>query len=308
MKLKKREKILVAVTVGLVVVVALSAFIMTGDSRSDESLLSQRDRLQGELQKKESAMRAAAADAQRVAAWQRRSLPADPAVARSLYQDWLRVLCDWSGLHGLDVYSEETEPHRDIYTRIPFSIRARANLDEISAFLYAFYSAGHLQQIRRFEMQPIPNSPDLDIRVAIEALSLPDAATQDRLSREVGHGLRLSQPDAYREAISGRNFFAPYAPPGRTIAAALPAIDFAKFAVVTGITTIDGSETVWLQDRIAGRGKVWQLKAHDQFQIAGAKGEIRKITADGEVIVKFDGKLLALRVGQNLRGGRELKE
>ena len=199
------------------------------------------------------------------------------------------------------------------------------------AFLHGFYSAGHLHQIRRLHIAPpLPGAKDqsFELNIAIEAISLPDAASKDQLATEKGQELKLPQLSAYRAVIEGRNFFAAYVPPrpervvndppggGRPLTAPTPprreTLDIdAKFAVVTGFTTDeeDGIWRVWLQDRIAGRGKTLRLKEGEQFKVGSGTGQIRTILApEGDVILRFDGKLRELHLGEDLRGGKEIKE
>ncbi len=322
MKLQKREKIMLGAAAGAIVLAGLTVFIMTGDSRPDEVLLKDKETLKVELEKKQKEKRQADEDARRLADWKRRSLPSNASIARSLYQDWLRVLCDRAGLRNWSVHSEETESHLKVYTRIPFSIHAHATLPEIVAFLHGFYSAGHLHQIRRLHIAPpLPGAKDttFDLNIAIEAISLPDAASKDHLATEKGQELKLPQLAAYHEAIEGRNFFAAYVPKpptggntDRTVSIDPPQkLDFAKFAVVTGFTNDeeDGIWRVWLQDRIAGRGKTWKLKEGEQFKVGGGTGQIGTIMApEGDVILRFDGKVRELHLGEDLRGGKEIKE
>jgi hypothetical protein len=324
MKLQKREKMMLGAVGGLIAVAGLVIFIVTGDSTSDEQLLRDKETKTAELEKKMKEKKQADEDKRRLTDWQRRSLPSDPSLARSLYQSWLRVLCDRSGLLNPDVRSEQAELHRlggeDIYTRIKFSVQARASLDQIVNFLHGFYSAGHLHQIDRLHIAPVQgDSRVFDLHVAIEALSLPKAVNKDHLDTEAGQALKLPQLAAYREAIVGRDFFAAYVPPQpsgnsqrtqRTAGDPIP-LDFAKFAVVTGFTNDeeDGVWRVWLQDRIAGRGKTLELKEGEQFKVGGGTGQIRTIMpAEGDVILRFDGKLRQLHLGEDLRGGKELKE
>ena len=328
MKLQKREKVLLGAAGGALVLAILALLLLFSDPRSDETLRIQRDSLRTELLKKDNDMRQAAEESRLLAEWRRRSLPSDVVVARSLYQDWLRVLCDRAHLNGVTVHSERTEGHRGAYTRIPFSIRADAGLKEIVAFLYGFYTAGHLQQIQRLHIAPSQDKRDFDITVTIEAIALPDAAQKYQLSKEPGHA--LSSETAYRDEIVGRNFFAVYVPPPparpvgptreRTPGPEDPdklakskgfSMDFAEFTKITAFTKDkdEGVWRVWLEDQLAGRGKTWQLKEGDEFKVGKATGQVRTISPDGdEVIIQFDGKVRALRMGQTLREGKELKE
>jgi Tfp pilus assembly protein PilO len=320
MKLQKREKILLGASGGIIVLAGLVIFFMTGDSRPYGTLLEDRKTKEGKLREKQKEMKAAAEDDRQLAEWRRRSLPRDPAIAQSLYDEWLHALCARAGLHGgVAVHSETVEKHHDIYTRIPFTIRAQATLDQIVAFLHGFYSAGNLQKIRHLEIKPIPNrSGEFDLHVSVEALSLRDADATEKLTAEAGHDLQLPSLAAYRDSIGKRNFFAVYVPPppdrtettGRTPPPPPPPVrvDPAKFAVVTGVTKAkdDGIWRVWLHDRMADRD--WQLKEGEQFKVGSGTGQIRSIAPEGEVILRFDGKVRALRLGDDLRGGKELKE
>jgi hypothetical protein len=328
MKLQKREKMLLGAVGGLIAAAGLVLFVVTGDSTSDETLLKDKETKTAELVKKQKEKKQADDDRRRLVDWQKRSLPPDPSIARSLYQSWLRELCGSSGLREPHVLSEQSEPHRiggeDIYTRIPFSVHASANLDQIVTFLHGFYSAGHLHQIRRLHIAPLPGrTQDFDLNVAIEALSLPKAVNNDHLATEPSQALKLPQLAAYRDVIEKRNFFAVYVPEspqrvgnvdpsggrGNTLPPRGSPPDDAQFAVVTGFTKDeeDGLMRVWLRDRM--KNKTWHLKEGEQFKVGGGTGQVRTIMApEGEVIIRFDGKLRELHLEESLRGGKELKE
>jgi hypothetical protein len=320
MKLQKREKILVAAAAGLVVVAGLAVLMVFSDPQSDETLHRDYDALTLDLKKKDSELQRAEEDARQLEDWKRRSLPSNRSIARSLYHAWLTDLCGKAGLQDPDIHSEEAESAFSTYTRIPFTVRARARLDQIVNFLFRFYSAGHLHQIRRLEIKPGPQ--DFELIVAIEALSLPDAVDKDKLSTVAGHPLRQPAEKDYREAIGGRNFFAAYTP-SRTPLGTPPQgglvisnsgtppppphkVDPAKFAVITAFTQVDGSPRVWLIDQMGG--KEWQLGEGEKFRVGGGTGQIGKIDPEGEVNVRYDGTLRSLHVGDHLREDKELKK
>ena len=318
MKLQKRERYLLGAAAGLMVLAGLAVLMMFGDPRSDEVLYQKRDQLDLDLKKKQGDLDREEEHARQLADWQRRSLPSERNFARSLYYAWLSDLCKKANLQDSDLQSGETEGQLKSYTRIPCTINAHATLEQIVSFLYGFYSAGYLQQIRRLEIRPPSRgSGDFDLHISVEGLSLPDAVSKTKLSTEAGHGLQLSSAAAYIQAIVGRNFFAAYTPPTPTLSQGTvgrvgtpppppPPVDSAKFAVVTSIMEVDGIPFVWLNDRMAGRE--WQLTEGDKFKIGGGTGEVGKIDPDGEVILRFDGKLRSLDVGDSLREGKELKQ
>ncbi|MGA2619003.1 MAG: hypothetical protein ABSF26_15445 [Thermoguttaceae bacterium] len=304
MKFQRRERILAAATGGLVLLVAVWLLFLAGDSRSAAALVTDRDRLAAEVEKKQKELDLAGRDAKRLAGWQRRSLPAETATARSLYQNWLRGLAARVGFRQLTIESKEVEARRSMFTRLSFILHGRASLSDLTEFLYAFYSAGHLHQIRQLDVKPVERSGALDVNLTVEALALPGADSKDRLSPEPGRGLRLAKPADYRQAIVARNLFAAYSP--APAVAVEKGVDVAEYAFVTAFTESDGARQIWLQDRI--KGKTWKLGEGDDFQVGRLHGKVRSIGPSNEVIVDFDGHHRRLRGGENLRGGVEVQE
>ena len=171
-QLNKREKILAAVAG--VVVLLLAGYLLLGvGGPSLGRLRADRDRLADETQKKRARIAAARRATADLAEWNRRSLPADPANARSLYQNWLRELADQAGLHQLSIESSEGQSQRNVYKFFSFTVRGRAGLGSLTQFLYEFYSVGHLHQIRRLDIKSIEGASDLDVTMTVEALSRP---------------------------------------------------------------------------------------------------------------------------------------
>jgi hypothetical protein len=304
MKMQRREKILAYTVGGLLVVVAGWFLLLGGDSRTDAQLMTERDRLAGEVETKDNLMNAAARDRKQLAEWNRRALPSDKAVARSLYQNWLRGLANRVHFRQLNIESKEVESRRDMFTRMSFSVRGHVALADLTRFLYEFYAAGYLHQIRQMDMKPVEHSGDLDVSLTVEALSLPNADCKEQLSKEPGRGLRLAKFDNYRDPIVKRNLFAPYTPPPSVADKPEASVDMAEHTFVTGFTEVDGFQQVWIQDRMAG--KVWKLHEGEDFTIGQLHGTVRKITPTREVTLDFDGHRRRLREGENLRGGVEI--
>ena len=89
MKLQRREKILIGVTGGLLVVILGFFFFLFGDVPSVEKLVKDRDTAKTKVAKKESDLRTAKEDKVRLDAWSRRSVP-----DQDTYTNWLRNLAD----------------------------------------------------------------------------------------------------------------------------------------------------------------------------------------------------------------------
>ena len=295
MKLNRREKILAGAAGGLVLALAAWALAFSGDTRSRVVLRAARDRLAADVQSKRERVDAVKQSQQRLAQWERRALPSDLHAARSQYQTWLRGRADRAGFRQLNIDSSEGQARRKAYTLFSFTVRGRAGLGELTQFLYDFYSAGHLHQIRRMEIKPIEDSQYLDVTITVEAVSLPGADRKDELTKEPGSGLREVKLSAYRDPIVRRNLFVPYSP---VIREERPSFDVARYAVVTGITSVDGRRELWLEDRTAG--KRWRLHEGEGFQVGKIRGTVKSIGADSAVI-EFDGRERQLALGNNLR-------
>ena len=151
----------------------------------------------------------------------------------------------------------------------------------MTQFLYDFYSAGHLHQLRRLDVKPVENGRDLDVTMTIEALSLPGADRRDQLSQgERSRGSALAKLADYTDVIVRRNLFAPYAPAPRearrprSIRASTPLSRRSWRRMPTG--------EVWLSDRLTG--KLWKLAEGDAFEVGGTRGTVKTIGARDAVL------------------------
>ncbi len=308
MKLQRREKILAGLALGLVGLAGMWFLFFAGDSRSFDQLIAERTKLASDIENKQKLLQAASQDAKRLAQWQRRALPSDPVLARSLYQNWIRSLAARSNLRGTTLASNDVGTRRDQFTRISFKLRGRANLGDLVDFLYEFYSVGYLHQIRSMNIKPMPSSRELDVSMTIEALSLPLADSKNQLPKEAGQVLRLAKRSDYREPIESRNLFAAYTrpiPPAPTVRRE-QSIDPGDYAFVTGFTEVDGTAKVWIKDRTGD--KLLILGSGESFTVGRMSGKVETIQPDGEVIIEFDGRRCQLRNGDNLHGGVEIQD
>ncbi|GAG12831.1 unnamed protein product, partial [marine sediment metagenome] len=245
------------------------------------TLRKNRDDLQAEVAKKKAQLALAAEAADPMARFQRRSLPTDRELAGSLYQEWLREKVTGAGLRVTNFDPSEPQSGRGAYWKYRFTILARGTLEQITRFLYRFYSADHLHQIRRLTFKPIEDSDQLNLVIFVEALSLPGADHQDELSAETSKRLKLPESDdregdyvrdiVRRKMEEGRDggearfvesggLFAAYQPPRRKVEVVVqkapdpppprpPGFDLTKYTYVTSIVEVDGRPQVWLDVR-----------------------------------------------------------
>lgn len=308
MTLQRRERNLLYVVGGLLAVLAGYMLLFSGDSRSTAELEADQINLQKDLLVKQTLDRQDKLDEMHIRQWRKRALPSDTITAQTLYQTWLRGLAHRCQFDSPSFESKKMAARADMYTQLSFTVRGHVSLANLTQFLYDFYSAGHLHQIRSMTMKSAPRSEKLDVTVSIEALSLPNADRKDQLCKEKGTALQLAKVENYRDPIVKRNLFAPYTP----LTASAPLrkkperpVDSAQFTIVTGFTEVDGVPQVWIQDRIAG--KTWQLSEGGEFKVDQKNGKVRKIAANREVTLDFDGHRRRLRDGDNLRGGAEVE-
>jgi hypothetical protein len=302
MTLKKREKVLAIVAGAAVLLLAGWFLLYAGDGRSFARLRQDREKLLSDVQKKETRVEAANRAVARLAAWQKRSLPADASIARSLYQQWIRGVAEKAGFRQLNVGSSETAWRTKTATLLKFTVRGRASLGQLVQFLFVFYSAGHLHQITQMDVKPRADSEGLDVEFTAEALSLATADSKDQLSNERGGRLKLASLSDYSEKIVDRNFFAPYAPPPpEREEPSRPKFDPSQYAFVTAIVEErDGRSQVWLMDRTAG--KTLKLGEGETFAIGSVKGSIKTI-GQCDVVVKIGDEERRLTCGESLRRG-----
>jgi hypothetical protein len=336
MNLKRRERILLSVTGGLVALAGLYFLVFLGDSQSDEELAKKRDDLQAEIAQKQTKIDKSRREKQRLKDWRERSLPPETSLARLRYQAWLDGLIKQTSLRKTSLTVSDAT-HRDEFTRISFELRARAALGDLVQFMYEFYAAGYLHQIRKINVKPVKNSKDLDAILTIEALSLPNAVATDQLPKvqppKSTAALKFARLTEYKEPIVTRDFFAPYGLPGTVVVSGTgtpppppppskPKPDKAKFAFVTAFVEVDGEQQVWIDDRMDGKslflgpGASFFLGAGEKLKPGDVEGKVQAIRPESEVVVELvdaDGppprqQRRLLHVGDNLRGGTMLED
>ena len=84
--------------------------------------------------------------------WNRQSLPQDVEAAGSRYKFWLMELCESdqyaARFQNTQVKPLKNQPIGEVGTYLSFNVSGMASLEQLTRWLYGFYSAGHLHQIR----------------------------------------------------------------------------------------------------------------------------------------------------------------
>ncbi len=238
--------------------------------------------------------------------WQRRSLPSDVEIARTLYQNWLHETVNKASFRGTKIDAVPVQAHRGMFEELKFTIRGQATLQQLTRFLFDFYQQGHLQKISLLQVTPQAKSGDLELIISVEALALTDAANRDKLTAEPGNRLLKKSYDDYGKMIVERNVFAAYTPPkpkGEPPKIAHddkpppPKFDHLEFTKLTGITESDGRPVAWIETKTTG--KSYKAREGEELDIASAKVKVLHI-GTREVELQIGGEKRTISLGQNL--------
>ncbi len=302
--LPKRERILLAVigaALSLLVVWWAGSAVWGVFSQS----LTKRATLRADVEKNQMALLRGNCAAKRLADWELHSLPTNRDLARSLYQNWLLSLVDKVKLQGANVDSQPSVMRKGaVFEKLGFTVRGTGNLQQLTQFLYDFYRAGHLHQLRRLEIEPIEGGRQLTLTFTIEALILPKADRKDKLTAEEAD--RTLRPLAeYNDAIVKRNLFSPYTPPPPEppkIAEKPPEVPPENFnpvkaAFVTAIVQEDDRPQVWVNLRTSG--EILKLRSGDKIDVGTYHGTITSINSM-DVVIQAEGKQYRATLGKSI--------
>lgn len=212
--MNKREKLL---AIGVAAMVGLLAVYYVFDSIAGK--FTDRDRqltdLNQKIKQKQDKIDAGNRAMKKMGDWNRRSLPSDAKQAPSLYQSWLLHLVDDAKLASATVQQQSTIGHTGTFEKYGYQIKADSDvsMNQLVQFLYKFYCSNQLHKIRQLLVKPRADNKALDVTIEIEALLLPGADRNDKLSSQRLDQLPLGNVAAYEKAISDRKLFSEYLPP-----------------------------------------------------------------------------------------------
>lgn len=217
--------------------------------------------------------------------WEAQSLPSDTEVARSLYQAWLLELVNHVGFTNPNVDSGEPAGRKGLYHTLSFSVRGRGSLEQLTKFLFEFYRADHLHQIRSLGITPLQKANELSLSIAIEALVLPGATRKDQLTTQQSDRLAFDSLDDYRPIVT-RNLFG--------VGGGLDATDQ---TYLTAVTYNNGEPEAWFTLR--GEDEILKLRKGDKLEVGQFHGELTEIE-DTDVIIESEGQRWLMTIGDNI--------
>ncbi|MEJ5342176.1 MAG: hypothetical protein WHT09_11460 [Thermogutta sp.] len=311
MKLGQRERILALVAAVLIAFVAGRTIwaIVSTPFRIRQTA---RATLINSIRAKERQLQDIQKAKEQLKEWAARSLPADPAVARRLYQNWLLECAQNARLEAIQVDSGEVRREKNLFYRMPFTVRGQGTLESLTRFLYAFYSRDYLHAIQRLSITPVKEGKRIDLLISIEAIALDDAVAKDSLPSGPLVERKLPDLKEYVKTIVDRNVFVAYTPPPpppppspprptRPVRPPTPppepVLDPSQFAYVNGIVEVNGKREVWLYIRT--ENKTLRLGENDTFEVGEVRGRVLKIGVR-EVNLEINGHVRTLALGDNL--------
>jgi len=321
MALSKREKNLAIVA--SVLVLPFAVWLVMGALGGSTTLLrAQKANLANEINDAKKLIRKGHEAQKCLDEWNRRSLPQDVKAAGSRYSIWLMELCESdqydARFQNPQVKPLKSQPIGEAGTYLTFNVSGIASLEQLTRWLYGFYSAEYLHQIKALTITPLEESKKLNLVIQIEALALKGATDADGKPR-VTALLALREDamdkdllDEYCQTIGNRAIFSRYSPPPPVremppppVEPSRPLFDHGKFTRVTGITEVDGRPAVWIS--MLTSGKDVRLFEGETFDVGPVKAKIVRIEIQGRTIMsEVEGKQYLLALGDNMRDAEEV--
>jgi hypothetical protein len=292
----QREKVL-AGTVGLMAVLWFGSSALTRYRDAvDENRGTLRDAELEVSQARTAKLRAQRA-VTKLKRWQKQSLPTNPDIANSLYQDWLQKQLTEAGLKVADIKSTlGLRAPNDRFQEFNFKVEASGQMNQFVDFLSRFYRAGHLQRISRTSLSPAKEGGGLSISLTVDALSMRDAPRADSLA-DVPSSIELPDLKDLQETIVKRDLFSPYKDPKASAVASKANASEADQAFISGMT--QGAEGWQISVRMKDSGKMLYFRAGDSIAIGAFNAKVIEV-GNRRVILERDGSQLQVFLGQNL--------
>lgn len=268
-----------------------------------------RTQLERDIEQRETSLQRLRAAGQVLAQWEDQSLPADIEAARSLYQAWLVELVDDVGLSGPSVTSSEPSARAGLYRTLSFSVRGRGTLEQLTRFLFAFYQTDLLHQVRSLTITPLQRAEDLDLSLAIEALSL-TAATSGADAKQAAAAPAENVYEQFRRRawrVSERLAFPQLEPYEviirRNLFAVGGAFDPTDLTYVTSVTESDGRPEVWFTNRATD--EVVRLGLGGTLEVGPLTFRLTEVHAT-DVVIEIDNERWLLSPGDRITDAHAL--
>lgn len=243
------------------------------------------ERLDKQLQEAADSQLIAKKISQKMESYAGRSLPFEPDVARSLYQDWLLKLMEQHKMTGISIDASAPVPievksrtnkkkSRLIGYRISYAVHGKTSLPQWVNFVRDFESAGHLHKLKSLTLVPLGNGNEIDANMTVEAVSLQAAEREDQLTQWVRDPQQEPSASSLASLVQ-RNIFARGF--SKTLAAVrLQALTFNR----------RGESEAWFDigegkaTQIISLGQKLEMPIHE-IVLIGVQGDLAKLRVNG---------------------------
>jgi hypothetical protein len=200
---------MLAIAVGGLLVLGGCLYVWTRIDSMFTARQGQITQLEKEIHDRELIVQRGMRATQKIGDYEQRSLPPDRDVAQSRYQNWLFETAEKQvGFENVVIKASGSATASKVYQRLSYTLSGDGSIAQLTDFLYRFYSVNFLHRIHSLRVQTSKGSSKLRLTFTIEALSLPGAPKREQLTAEPSNRLAATLPE-YRQAIVGRNLFAP---------------------------------------------------------------------------------------------------
>ncbi len=230
--------------------------------------------------------------------WAARSLPPDPIIASSLYQNWLLEFATKKRFSQLTVTPGRVDARakNDVLFQISATIKAQARMEQLCDFLYEFRQAPLLHRIISLTIEapqpPVPGG--LNMTILVESLALKTSPARTTLFADPAAAstlLVLAEPRSAYDEIVRKNLFS------RSFGGDQNAVNEAEFVEFRASFRQDDQQVAWLYDRRTMARSA--LVAGKPFRIAGLEGTVLAVNKD-HILLKIRDDEYRLNFGQNL--------
>ncbi len=297
-------------TAGLAAVLLLMVAYFGGEWLVDqliqgpiETARNRRTQLERDIEKRETSLQRLREAGKLLARWEDQSLPADTETARSLYQAWLVELVDDVGLASPSVTSSEPVARGGLYHTLAFAVRGRGTLEQLTKFLFTFYQADLLHQVRSLSITPLQRAESLDLSVAIETMILPAGGTAKGAPAENVYEQfrRRAWRTSDRLASAGLEDYGVIV--GRNLFALGGGFDPTDQTFLTSITQVNDQPEVWFTNRATD--EVVKLRTGAPLTLGPLTFHLAEVL-DNDVILEIDGERWLLSLGDKLTDAHAL--
>lgn len=206
--MKNNERLL-AIGVGAAVVCLVAFIAFRYYSSSVTAKQDQLADIEGKLLRQQNLVKEALKASKKLSDYERRSLPPQPAIARSAYQHWLLTKAEEAGLREQVVSPAGQRSVMDIYVQQSFTLTGKGRYEQIVKLLDDIYRVDLLHRVSRLSLKPVKDSKDLDVSLTLDAVSVRTAQDSQELHNLPSKRLKLDSVEKYQQSIVGRNIFAP---------------------------------------------------------------------------------------------------